>query len=76
MGRVAWGRGGSWLEELAAALGVQGEWFGASVPVGEEGVGPGAVALTFSLVGVEGVTKGAVGACLPRISTLGEARSL
>ena len=61
---------------LAAALGVQGEWFGASVPVGEEGLGPGAVALTFSLVEVEGVTKGAVGACLPRISTLGEARSL
>ena len=74
MGRVAWAKGGSWLGGLAAALGVQGEWFGASVPVVEGGLGPGAVALIFSLV--EGGTKGGVGACLPRIPTLGEARSL
>ena len=62
---------------LAAALGVQGVWLGASVPVGEEGSGAVAVALTFSLVGEEGVvTKGVVGTCLPRIPTLGGARSL
>jgi len=76
VGRGAWATGGSGWGGLAAALGVQGVWLGASVPVGEEGSGAVAVALTFSLVGEEGVTKGAVGACLPRISTLGGARSL
>lgn len=56
---------------LAAALGEQGGWSGASVLVV---LGMRAVVLASSLVG--GEEKGGAGACLPRISTLGEARSL
>lgn len=47
MGRVAWGRGGSWLGGLAAALGEQGGWSGASVLVV---LGMRAVVLASSLV--------------------------